>query len=293
MAVSTVLCVDPDDAARADTCVALREGTDLAVVGCDSLAAARESLVPSVTCVVTEYELPDGTGVELANHVREDGPEVTCVLFSSEDAESEDAGPAVSEFVRKGDDGDLDSLVSLINRRVAPYGRVGFPVPPDEAERLVAVERYTDEPPELEESLDRLTTLAAATFDVSMAAVSLMEDRQQQFLSCFGGDVLTMGREDTVCAHAMLESGVSVIPDLQEDPRFAGDPGLEAAGIRSYASANITTQDGHAIGTFCLYDGEPREYDDRERELLTLFAEETMDQFELRRRLLEPVDDAG
>lgn len=291
MAVSTVLCVDPDPADRDDTCVALREGTDLAVVGCDSLAAARESLVPSVGCVVTEYQLPDGTGIELAAHVREEEPDTTCVLLSSADVEPVDA--AITEFVRKDPGGDRESLVSFVNQTVTPYGQVGFPVPPDEAERLGAVARYAEEPPELEHSLDRLTTLAAATFDVSMAAVSLMEERQQRFLSCYGGDAPTVGREDTVCAHAMLESGVTVIPDLQEDPRFADDPGLAAAGIRSYASANITTSEGHVIGTFCLYDDEPREYDDAEEQLLVLFAEETMDQFGLRRRLLDRTDDAG
>jgi len=297
MAASIVLCVDPDPEARAETCVALREGTELAVVGCDSLAAARESLVPSVGCVVTEYELPDGTGMELAAYVREAEPDTDCVLLSSVDADSVDSRGAdapVSAHVEKGPNGDRTALVSLVNETVAHHGETEYPIPPDEAERLEAVSRYVEEPPELEHSLDRLTTLAAGSFDVPMAAVSLMEEREQRFLSCFGADVPNVERDGSVCTHAMLESGVTVIPDLQADPRFADDSGLEAAGIRAYASANITTSDGHVIGTFCLYDDEPREFDEAARRQLSLFAEETMDQFELRRLLVQrATDDAA
>lgn len=294
MAASTVLCVDPDASARADTCAALQEGTELAVVGCDSLSAARESLVPSVGCVVTEYELPGGTGVELAAHVRELEPDTACILFSAVDPATVDttgAGSVVAEYVEKGANGALESLVALVNHAVAHRTQTAYPVPPDEAARLEALEQYVEDPVELGSSLDRLTTLAASTFDVPMAVISVVDEREQRFLSCFGVEAPTLEREETVCTYAMLESGVTVIEDLWSDPRFADNAGLREAGLRSYASTNITTDEGHVLGTFCLYDGEPRDYDEAERERLALFADEAMEQLELRRQLAAGNDD--
>lgn len=65
----------------------------------------------------------------------------------------------------------------------------------------------------------------------------------------------------------------------------AQNKGLTAAGIRFYASAPLVSPDGHPIGTVCVYDDERREFDDSDRELLQLLADEAMDQLLLRRRL--------
>lgn len=81
----------------------------------------------------------------------------------------------------------------------------------------------------------------------------------------------------------MLENDVTVIEDVREDTRFEANEGLRAAGIVFYASASLVTPDGRTIGTFCVYDGEPRSFDDRDRELLGLLADEAMEQLELRR----------
>lgn len=287
MTGGTVLCIDPDEAERSTTCRALRERTDLSVVGCDSLATAKGSLVDSVGCVVTEYELPDGTGIDLVEHAREVAPDTACVLYTTvdpDDIDTSEAGAAIMEYLQKGGDGDRDALVGLVNHVVSFRTQTAYPLPEDEAERLDALAQYTDDPQALEASLDRLTEIAGALFDVPMAMVGIMDEHEQRFISCYGmpsGD--SVDREDTVCTYAMLEEDVTVIEDLLEDPRFEDNPGIREVGFRFYASADITTPDGHDLGTFCLYDDEPRGLDEGERALLQKLADEAMDQLQLRR----------
>jgi len=132
-----------------------------------------------------------------------------------------------------------------------------------------------------------VTTLAAALFDLSMAAVGLIDEHEERFLACYGTDLDTLPREDTVCTYAMLEDEVTVVEDTRDDPRFADNPNLAAFDIRFYASANVRTPDGKVIGSFCAFDDAPRTFDAAAREHLRLFADEAMEQLELRRRLHE------
>jgi GAF domain-containing protein len=50
----------------------------------------------------------------------------------------------------------------------------------------------------------------------------------------------------------------------------------------------MRTAEGHAIGVLCCIDDEPRTYTRDERQDLRLFADEAMEQLELRRRLNHP-----
>lgn len=136
------------------------------------------------------------------------------------------------------------------------------------------------------ESIDRLSELATATFDTRSAAVGLVDAHEERFLSCYGASFDPLDREETICTYTILNEGeVTVVEEVSTDPRFSENEGLAAAGIEFYAGAPIVTSDGYAIGVFCLHDAESRSFSTRERELLMLFAEETMEQLELHRRL--------
>jgi len=193
----------------------------------------------------------------------------------------------VTEFLRKGGPGDRDLLVDLLEHATATRTHTAYPLPDDETPRLEALAAYTPVPERVAESLNRLTTLAAALFDLSMAAVGLIDEHEERFLACYGTDLDTLPREDTVCTYAMLEDEVTVVEDTRDDPRFADNPNLAAFDIRFYASANVRTPDGKVIGSFCAFDDVPRTFDAAAREHLQLFADEAMEQLELRRRLHE------
>ena len=282
-----VLCVDPDTDAGRATGTAIRDaGIDATV--CGTLREAREALDDTVAGVVTEYDLPDGTGLELVDAARDVVPHATCVLFTDAafgDLDTAALGTTVVEYVDKGSPDAHDELVDLLTFSIDNRSQTAYPLPPNEEARLDAIERYVAKPDALDASLERLTTVAAALFDVEAATVGFIEARQERFVACHGTDVDSLDREDTVCTYAILDDGVMVISDTHDDPRFDTNDALDDADIRFYAGAPLRTDEGEAIGVFCLFDPEPRTFDAADRELLSTLADEVMANLELRRRL--------
>jgi GAF domain-containing protein len=205
--------------------------------------------------------------------------------------DTEAFGEVIAEYVRKDGPGSADRLVEIVEHSLAFRSQTAYPLPDDEDARLATLSRYATDPAALSASLDRLTELAAAQFGVDSAAVGLIDSHEERFLSCYGADFDSLEREDTICTYAILEEGATVVEDTTADPRFSDNETLEAAEIQFYAGAPLTAPDGRAIGTFCLQDDEPREFGERDRELVSLFADQTMDQLELRRRLRETEGD--
>jgi CheY-like chemotaxis protein len=80
----TVLCVDPDDEARSATASTL-EDAGLTVTTCPDLATAVDRLDGTIDCVVSEFELPDGSGLDLLTVLRERVPDASFVLFTEAD----------------------------------------------------------------------------------------------------------------------------------------------------------------------------------------------------------------
>lgn len=291
---ATVLCVDADESARRATRETLREA-GLSVETAATLAAATDAIeARAFDCVVSAHDLPDGTGLDLLDRLRDVRPDAAFVLFTAaepDELDTERVEDDVGEYVRRDLPGAHEALAELVAGTVERRGQTAYPLPDDENERLAALDRYTDEPGALDEALDRLATLAAATLDVPMAGVGVVGEHEQQFLACHGVDLGTIPREETVCTYAMLDDEVTVVEDVRDDPRFAENEGLHEHDIRMYASANVTTPEGAVVGTFCVYDDAPRELDAEERELLALFAAEAAEQFDLRRRLREAETD--
>lgn len=290
-----ILCVDSDPGSRNRTSDALQEaGFETAAAG--SLAQAREALEDASTldCLVTEYDLGDGTGLELVQAARASSPDAACVLFTAtplEDVDTAAFETVVAEYVSKSRDDAYDELSSLVEHAVAFQSQTAYPLPENETARLAALQQYAVDPAELGESLDRLTAFGTELLGVEAAAVGLIDSHRGEYISCHGINVDTMDRENTVCTYALLDEGITVVEDVQADPRFSDDESLVAAGIRFYASATLRTPDGQAIGTFCVYDDEPRTLTASDRELLEMLADEAMDQLELRQRLRDAEGD--
>jgi len=282
-----ILCVDPDEEARAATARALADaGFEVREAG--SVAAAGDAIEGGPDCVVTEYDLPDGSGLDVLGRARDAVPDAACVLFTDTPIDRVDTaavGDLVAEYLSKGDPEAREQLVALVDHSLAFRNQTAYPLPEDEDARIAALDRYVGDPEALDDSLDRLTELATALFDVDAAAVGLVDAHEERFLSCVGVAFGSVDREDTVCTYAILDEQVTVVEDTLEDPRFEDNERLRAAGLRFYASAPLRTPEGRAIGTFCVFDSQPGGFDARQRELLELLADEAMEQLELRRRL--------
>jgi GAF domain-containing protein len=65
-----------------------------------------------------------------------------------------------------------------------------------------------------------------------------------------------------------------VVEDAVLDPRFAQNPlVLEEPRIRFYAGYPVRGPGGHNVGTLCIMDKNPREFNEDERESLRDLAE--------------------
>lgn len=284
-----ILCVDPDERARTATADAFSDA-GFETRTASSSATARQALDETdvLNALVTEYELSDGTGLELVRDARELSPDTTCVLFTAvelDDIDTSEFGGVVAEYVSKDDPDARAEVVARVEQSIALQTQTAYPLPENEAARVAALERYAADPEALGASIDRLAEVATALFGVDSAAVGLIDAHEQRFLACHGISFDPVDREDTVCTYAILDDGVIVYEDTQDDPRFSGNEGLAAANIRFYASASLTTPEGHHIGTFCVYDDTPRTFSAQDRHHLQLLADEAMEQLELRRRL--------
>lgn len=275
MTDATILHVDPagmSEELRGE--LAGQRGLD--VVSRGSIDEARAVLGDTdVACVVTEYGLPDGTGVDLVEHVRETTPDTGCVLYTDADRhEVEEAvSGLVAEYVSEDSTAAVERVAQLVRTTVERRSQTTYPLPDTETERLETLEGLSLDDPALQESLSRVTDLATARYDLPLSAVSVVTDHTQEFLVCEGADWEPIQREGTICTYTVLDEGVTVVEDVREDPRFATNEGLVDLGIRFYAGATLTL-DGYPIGTICVYGESPREFSDAETAYLELLAEE-------------------
>ena len=155
-------------------------------------------------------------------------------------------------------------------------------------ERLEALRRYDvlDTPPE--ERFDRVAELAAYLFDVPIALVSLVDADRQWLKACIGIDQRETDRSVSFCAHAIRADEPMVVEDATQDERFVDNPLVTGEpGIRFYAGAPLITPDGHALGTLCVIDTEPRQPDAEQLAHLERLAQVVIDELELRHEVAE------
>jgi len=287
----TVLCVDPAMEIRDGLVEEFETRANFVATGADSVESALNTVESTdVDCIVAEYDLGDGTAFDLFTAARKRHPNLACVLFTDVghgDIDSSSFRDTVADYLPKGVPNATDRLVDVVRNAVVNRTQVGFPIPPDEDERIDALSEYDVDELSAVDSFDRLSALIASHFDIVVAFVGLVDEAEEKFVACHGADWQTLNREDSICTYAILDEDVTVIEDVQADPRFEHNETLKQLDIRSYAGANLTAPDGTVIGELCLIDDTPREYTETELEDLRLFAEEVSEQLELRCRFGE------
>jgi GAF domain-containing protein len=155
-----------------------------------------------------------------------------------------------------------------------------------EAARIAALNRYAILDSEPEESFDDLVTLAAHICQTPIAMLSLVDDHRQWFKSKVGVQVRETPRDSSICAHAIKQGDLFIIPDTLKDERFRENPLVTGEPhIRFYAGTPLVNEDGYALGTLCVVDREPRELDPAQKEAITALGRLALRQMELRMNL--------
>ncbi len=126
-----------------------------------------------------------------------------------------------------------------------------------------------DGPPE--ERFDRVTRLARTAFGVPLCTIGLADHDRMWFASCAGAELSETPISTIFCDTTVREERVLVVEDAQAHPVFRHLPSVAGEPhIRFYAGHPLRDPEGLVIGTFCLYDVEPRGLDPAQ---LLLFAE--------------------
>ena len=160
-------------------------------------------------------------------------------------------------------------------------------LPSNEAARLEALSKYEILDTAMESVFDDLTRLAAYICGVPIAIISIVDRDRQWFKSKIGIQIGETSRDDSLCAHAILQIDPLIIPDTKQDDRFADNALVtDNPHIRFYAGAPLIDPDGFALGTLCLIDYVPRQLSHEQQDALVVLSRQVMMQLSLRRNIL-------
>jgi len=161
-------------------------------------------------------------------------------------------------------------------------------IPDNDSERLEALRRYhiLDTPPE--EAFDNLVQLLADTFGVPIALISLVDKDRVFFKGNVGmPGVRSTPRSVSLCSFAILSEEPTIFDKPLEEPCLLSNPLVHGEfGLRFYAGAPLTTQDGFHVGSVCVVDKRERHLSEKERGMLVRFARVVMHEIEMREGML-------
>ncbi|HEY5758674.1 MAG TPA: ATP-binding protein [Steroidobacter sp.] len=159
------------------------------------------------------------------------------------------------------------------------------PIPLNEPSRLLALQSYEIMDSGQELRYDDITLLASRICHTPMALITLINEDRQWFKSKVGLDGTETPRELAFCAHAICEPDkVLTVADARIDDRFSANPYVTGdPHVRFYAGAPLLSADGHALGTLCVIDREPRHLEPEQKDALLALSRQVMALMEERR----------
>jgi two-component sensor histidine kinase len=150
--------------------------------------------------------------------------------------------------------------------------------------RLAALRSYGILDTPREADFDEVVKVASAVCGTPISVINLIDQGRQWFKAEIGLGVRETPIDSSICAHAILQPDLFIVPDTTLDHRFCdntlvvGDPHL-----RFYAGALLETPEGFPLGTVSVLDYKPRELDETQQAFLRLMANQVMKLLELRR----------
>jgi hypothetical protein len=108
--------------------------------------------------------------------------------------------------------------------------------------------------------LDDLAELARTAFGTECAEINFIDRDRQWKMAVAGSERGENPRAHSFCTMTIQRDEPTVVSDAYLDPVFRNSPLVRGAHpIRFYAAHPIESADGYRIGSFCIYDPEPRD----------------------------------
>lgn len=118
------------------------------------------------------------------------------------------------------------------------------------------------------------TELCTRIFGAPAAFVSFTGKHQTWIKGVYGPVDLRLQSDpiETLCTRTVHGGDVTVVPDVAADPHVPDPAQGDGAPVRFFAGAVVTGRNGEALGALCVVDVQPREFGEREREILVGLA---------------------
>jgi len=166
---------------------------------------------------------------------------------------------------------------------------MGYPVPKNDRDRLAALDAYhvVGTPPEMD--FDEIAEMASHACECPVAVVNLIAEKWEWYKGrCGIPEDATGEPRGGICSTTICGNDLLIVPDLSKDERFSEQDLVKGEPhFRFYAGAPLINSDGFALGSLCVLDYEPREFEPEKMEALRRLTHQAVAQFELRRKIAE------
>ncbi len=164
------------------------------------------------------------------------------------------------------------------------------PRPDNDSMRVNALHQLNILDTKAEERFDRITRLAAHTFDCQFSSISFIDSERQWYKSVFNFDATELSRDISFCAYTITNNDVFVINDTHKDDNFKDSEFVtEAPLLRFYAGIKISINNYH-VGSLCVFDTAPKQFSSTDKRALQDLA--SMVESELQKEVLTQAAEA-
>ena len=161
---------------------------------------------------------------------------------------------------------------------------------PDEQGRLKELLSYQILDTDQEYAFDDLVDFASNILGFPFVFINLIDSDRQWPLAGSGlpREAAQCPRNDSLCNFVVKHHEALIIPDAQADDRYSSVAVVcNEPHVRFYAGAPLINKNGHALGSLCVVDFEPREFPYEKVENLKSISRQVVAQMELRKQLIE------
>ena len=161
---------------------------------------------------------------------------------------------------------------------------------PDEQGRLKELLSYQILDTDQEYAFDDLVDFASNILGFPFVFINLIDSDRQWPLAGSGlpREAAQCPRNDSLCNFVVKHHEALIIPDAQADDRYSSVAVVcSEPHVRFYAGAPLINKNGHALGSLCVVDFEPREFPYEKVENLKSISRQVVAQMELRKQLIE------
>jgi PAS domain S-box-containing protein len=154
--------------------------------------------------------------------------------------------------------------------------------------RLQELQRFMALNLEEDKELKEVVEIASVICQTPFSHITFLDEDKQHLKVRKGSTLSSFPRDTGFCTHTIQQSDILIIPDTQNDDRFADKQlVIEGMPVRFYAGVPLITSNGAALGSLCVIDSKPRDLTAEQQLLLKTLANQVIKSLELIVRLAE------